>query len=536
MSLQDFLPLFTGLLRILSSMLQFGGILVLVYWSSRRLSFYLNPLRKLPYPPGPPPRDFISGNARDLPSDHLWITLTAWAQKYGNVMHLKVFNMGMIVLSSREDAIELMEKRSHNYSDRPSVPMINLMGWDFGTGFKPYGSTWHAHRRLMQQMFKPASSLAYRPVQTEKVHDLLVGLLDSPEDFLTHIKTLSTATIMAIIYGYKVAPKHDEFQVLAEKALEAVCESAYPGTALVNILPFLSIVPAWFPGAGFQRFAQWSKGMVNRLINVPYEYVLTGLAAGTATPCLVASLVENCKTEEDHTLLREWAASGYAAGADTVSIGFPSILASSHSALSPYQTTSALGTFIYAMATHPVVQKKAQEELDRVVGTDRLPNFDDEPYLPYIQAICREVGRWRPVTPLCIFHTSNSDDVYNGCYIPAGTTIVPNIWGMTRDPTKYKGPEEFNPDRFLNADNELNDDEVTYAFGFGRRATYGYSDATILSTFDIRPPKNAAGMDISLADVKYSGGLVSHIAPFECNIMPRSSKSKQLVIDISDSK
>lgn len=40
---------------------------------------------------------------------------------------------------------------------------------------------------------------------------------------------------------------------------------------------------------------------------------------------------------------------------------------------------------------------------------------------------------------------------------------------MTRDPAKYKDPEIFNPDRFLTETGELNDDEVTYAFGFGRR-------------------------------------------------------------------
>lgn len=63
------------------------------------------------------------------------------------------------------------------------------MGWSFGTGFKPYGPVWHAHRRLMQQMFKPTTSLDYRPIQNEKVHDLLAGLLDTPEDFTGHIKT-----------------------------------------------------------------------------------------------------------------------------------------------------------------------------------------------------------------------------------------------------------------------------------------------------------------------------------------------------------
>jgi cytochrome P450 len=79
--------------------------------------------------------------------------------------------------------------------------------------------------------------------------------------------------------------------------------------------------------------------------------------------------------------------------------------------------------FIHAMTQFPDVQKKAQEELDRVVGTDRLANFDDQTSLPYIQAVCREVLRWRPVFPLGISHASTTDDVYNGYYIPAGTSI-----------------------------------------------------------------------------------------------------------------
>ena len=41
---------------------------------------------------------------------------------------------------------------------------------------------------------------------------------------------------------------------------------------------------------------------------------------------------------------------------------------------------------------------------------------------------------------------------------------------MTRDPIKYKDPEEFKPERFLNEAGELNEDEVSYAFGVGRRS------------------------------------------------------------------
>jgi cytochrome P450 len=72
------------------------------------------------------------------------------------------------------------------------------------------------------------------------------------------------------------------------------------------------------------------------------------------------------------------------------------------------------------MAMFPDVQKKAQEEFDRVVGTDRVATYDDEPSLPYIQAVCREVLRWKPAVPLGVLHAARAEDVYNGYYIPQG--------------------------------------------------------------------------------------------------------------------
>lgn len=75
---------------------------------------------------------------------------------------------------------------------------------------------------------------------------------------------------------------------------------------------------------------------------------------------------------------------------------------------------------MYAMAKFPDVQRKGQQELDGVIGTDRLASYIDEASLPYIQAIYREVLRWRPVLPLGIFHAATADDVYNGYYIPKG--------------------------------------------------------------------------------------------------------------------
>lgn len=64
------------------------------------------------------------------------------------------------------------------------------------------------------------------------------------------------------------------------------------------------------------------------------------------------------------------------------------------------QTASTLVIFILAMMLYPEVQERAWKEIDAVVGTERLPNFEDRLSLPYVEAVLRETLRWHPVFPL----------------------------------------------------------------------------------------------------------------------------------------
>ena len=97
------------------------------------------------------------------------------------------------------------------------------------------------------------------------------------------------------------------------------------------------------------------------------------------------------------------------------------------------------------MALYPEVQKKAQAEIDAVVGPSRLPDFHDRPFLPYVNAVLKESSRWNLVVPLgrppviiiiatiltsfeAVPHMSTNDDEYNGFYIPKGTIMMGNAW------------------------------------------------------------------------------------------------------------
>ena len=138
------------------------------------------------------------------------------------------------------------------------------------------------------------------------------------------------------------------------------------------------------------------------------------------------------------------------------------------------------------MITHREIQKRAQEEIDRVIGNSRLPDLTDRPNLPYIDAIYRELLRHSPPVALGIPHALAEDDIYQGYFLPKGTyhsrvmlppaspyligaVVFANIWAMAHDENVYPDPFTFKPERFLNVDGSLNDDNRILAYGFGRR-------------------------------------------------------------------
>ena len=127
--------------------------------------------------------------------------------------------------------------------------------------------------------------------------------------------------------------------------------------------------------------------------------------------------------------------------------------------------------FFLAMVLNPKAMKKAQEELDRVVGKGELPDFSHRGNLPYIDALVKEVLRWNPPLPISLPNRAMQDDVYRGYFIPAGAIVIQNVWAICRDPRIYPDPETFDPDRFLK-DGKINplvfnpEDRV---FGAGRR-------------------------------------------------------------------
>lgn len=116
-------------------------------------------------------------------------------------------------------------------------------------------------------------------------------------------------------------------------------------------------------------------------------------------------------------------------------------------------TASTMCSAILAFVTHPEALRLAQKELDTIVGLERSPIFADEPNLPYMRALVKEVLRWRPVAVLGgTPHSSTEDDDYEGYRIPKGTSVLGNSWAINLNEEFYPNPHLFSPGRFLDQD------------------------------------------------------------------------------------
>lgn len=88
--------------------------------------------------------------------------------------------------------------------------------------------------------------------------------------------------------------------------------------------------------------------------------------------------------------------------------------------------------FFLFMVAFPEVQKKAQAELDEVVGREQMPTFEHYERLPYVRALIDETMRIKPVAPLGVPHRLTQDDVYEGYHIPKGAICIANIWQVQK--------------------------------------------------------------------------------------------------------
>lgn len=123
---------------------------------------------------------------------------------------------------------------------------------------------------------------------------------------------------------------------------------------------------------------------------------------------------------------------------------------------------------------NPRVMEKVQQELEKVIGLDRMVEESDLDNLNYLDMVVKEALRLHPVAPLLLPHAAMQDCTVNGFHIPKDSRVIINVWTIGRDPNAWPDPEKFNPERFLGSNIDVQGhDFQLLPFGSGRRGCPG---------------------------------------------------------------
>jgi cytochrome P450 len=379
------------------------------------------------------------------------------------------------------------------------------MGWGITLTFLPWGKTFKLHRKLMQSSFTPSACKAYRPIQEQEACQAARQILHNPLDWETLLRRFSTAVVLRIGFGLGISQKDDRYVKMAIDAEEATGKGGVPGASVVDFFPFLRYLPGWLVRLGPLEHARASKPYIQTLHDAPWDATEPEIRSGKATlPSFMRTHLERYIRNEEAGKPNEATIADLKGAAGAISIAGGNT------------TWSTIMVRILNLLLHPQIQKKAQAEIDSVVGTDRLPSFEDRDQLPYIERLIQETTRWSPLSPVGVPHATVEDDTYKDMFIPKGSVVFANAYAMTHDERIYSESDVFDPDRYLAPEKGGKGEPLPQGpFGFGRRvcpgqwlATAGVyiMIATLLATMNMQCPLDEEGQEI-LPTVTFTNGL-----------------------------
>ncbi|EEB95611.1 hypothetical protein MPER_05386 [Moniliophthora perniciosa FA553] len=330
----------------------------------------------------------------------------------------------------------------------------------------PYDEQWKAARKTLQPLFTAPKTRELHFVQELESRVVLYDLLNhgehsfSPEfrnageqvpetHWFSIIRRYTTSVVMLVTYGNRVERYinnphlHKIYDVLASFAV-----TAQPGNYLADAFPILRKFPdilAPWRSAG-HKMHEWEMELWGGLLEKCKEDLRQGKEH-------VTNYVTNYLKQRMDVGIEE------APGRGVLPNGYLSDKLLAYNAGTVLEagsdtTASTMQSFILFMISHPHVLKKLREEIDSVVGIERMPEFEDQDNLPYLVACIKETLRRRPPAVMGIPHSSDSDDIYEGYLIPKRSTVIGNIWAIHMDPASYPNPFAFDPERFMENENE----------------------------------------------------------------------------------
>ncbi|KAG1875733.1 cytochrome P450 [Suillus subluteus] len=421
------------------------AVLMVIFWTYRPKSKSV-----LPLPPSPPTWR-LRGHI--LPPYKPFLTVAEWIDEYGPLITIRSNFERIVIIGRYKAAVEIMEDQGKFVADRPRmIAAGEMLSGGMSIALAPFGDRFRNMRRALHSHLQPKAAEAYQPLQMSHAKNIVLGVLDNPQNTQDHVITqalsYAATTIMKVAYGKNTPTSATDPEVIDMfQTTRTVMKILRPGAYyLVDSIPWIRYLP-WYGRdlkLGFESRKKLHTGHMERV----KEQMQSNEDIG---PSFMKHLLENSQsydlTETELAFL-----GGALFGAGSVS------------------TSVSICTVLMAAACFPEEQAKVHAELDAVIGRHRAPTFADQESLPRLQAFISEALRWRPLSSGGFPHRTTKDENY--C-IPAGTTVFGDHWSISRDPDVYPEPYAFKPHRWIDEQGDLRDDIKLFAYGFGRRACPG---------------------------------------------------------------
>lgn len=417
-------------------------------------------------PPGPPALPIIGHLHLLAPIPHQ--ALHKLSSRYGPIMHIFLGSVPCIVASSSETAKDFLKTYESSFSDRPQSFAVDYLTYgskDFS--FAPYGPYWKFMKKLcMSELLGGRTLDLLAPMRREEVRAFVDRVMKSARsgkviDVGGELIRLTNNVISRMVMSQRCSEKEDEAGEV-RKLVQEIAEL----TGKFNLSDFI-----WFlKNVDLQGFGKRLKdvrerfdGMMERIIR-EHEEARSRFMNNNKVKDLLDIMLDISEDEKSEMKLtreniKAFILDIFAAGTDTSAI----------------TTEWAMAELI----NNPHIIKRAQEEIDLVVGKDRLVEESDLSSLPYLRAIVKETLRLHPTGPLIVRESNESCQV-QGYHIPQKTRLFVNVWAIGRDPQHWVNPLEFKPDRFLGEEGRSQMDFrgqhfELLPFGSGRRGCPGIS-------------------------------------------------------------
>ncbi|KAG8825364.1 hypothetical protein FRC19_011601 [Serendipita sp. 401] len=229
--------------------------------------------RKYPLPPGPP-RDFLIGILRHFPSSRIWEKFTEWQKLYGDVVHVALPGISLVILSSYELSQELLSKRTNVTGGRAAGYMVtDIMGLSWSLAFMQPGPHHSNQRKMLRKAIGPARVSSHDPRIEQMTNDLMLKFFNFQGYIPTAVTNAVSKLIIDLTYGEAVREEMGDELTNSNQEIMHLAEYALFNAWIVDFLHFLRFIPSWFPGANFKRIGDRSIKLSDYIRFAPFKVI-----------------------------------------------------------------------------------------------------------------------------------------------------------------------------------------------------------------------------------------------------------------------